>query len=192
MKKVSIFAIAAFALFSFVKLESMIWTVDAVHSNFQFSINHLGINDFKGSFGNYTSTISSTKEDFSDAKIELNAEVSSINTGNTMRDEHLKGAEYFDIATYPTFNFKSTSFTKLKGNTYKVVGDLTFHGVTKSVTLEAIHNGSTVHPMNKKTVSGFKITGAIKRSDFNFAKEMPSAMLSDEVKISADLEYAKN
>ena len=97
MKKVTIFAVAAFALFSFVKLETSSWSSDNVHSTIGFSINHLGINDVQGSFINYESKISNTKEDFSDAKIEFSADAASVNTGNTMRDEHLKTAEIFDV-----------------------------------------------------------------------------------------------
>lgn len=195
MKKITIFAVAAFALFSlfsFVKLETSNWSSDNVHSHLGFSINHLGINDVQGSFVNYESKITNTKEDFSDAVIELSADIASINTGNTMRDDHLKTAEYFDAEKFPKMTFKSTSVSKLKDNNFKVVGDLTFHGVTKSVILNALYNGSTVHPMNKKAISGFKFTGTIKRSDFAFAKEMPTAVLSDEVKLIADFEYAKN
>jgi polyisoprenoid-binding protein YceI len=192
MKKVTIFAVAAFALFSFVKLETSTWSSDNVHSTIGFSINHLGINDVQGSFVNYESKISNTKEDFSDAKIEFSADAASVNTGNTMRDDHLKTAEFFDAEKFPKLSFVSTSLTKVKGNVFKLVGDLTFHGVTKPVTLEAVYNGSTIHPMNKKSIAGFKITGSIKRSEFNFGAGMPTAVLSDEVKLNANLEYAKN
>ena len=192
MKKVTLFAVAAFALFSFVKLETSTWSSDNVHSNLGFTINHLGINDVHGQFNNYESKITASKADFSDAVIELSAETASINTGNSMRDDHLKTAEFFDAANNAKITFKSTSFTKVKDNNYKVEGDLTLHGVTNKVTLTAVYNGTTTHPMNKKTMAGFKIFGVIKRSDYKLATGMPTAVISDEVKINADVEYSKN
>lgn len=192
MKKVTLIAAAAFALFSFAKLESAIWTSDNVHSNIGFSINHLGINDVQGNFGKYESKITASKEDFSDAVIEFSAETASINTGNEMRDGHLKSPDFFDAANNAKITFKSTSLTKVKGNEFKLVGDLTVHGVTKSVTLKALFNGAAVHPMSKKNMAGFKISGVIKRSDYKLGASMPTAVISDEVNIQADVEFAKN
>jgi len=119
------------------------------------------------------------------------ADVNSIDTDVEERDTHLKSADFFDAAKYPDIIFKSTAFEKVSDKKYKVTGDLTFHGVTKQITLEAIANYG-VHPMSKKTLAGFKVTGTIKRSDFGIAPSMPPAMLGDEVNIVANTQFAKN
>jgi polyisoprenoid-binding protein YceI len=192
MKKITIALGLAFALFSFKSSETTTWGVDGVHSHVGFSVNHLGINDIIGNFTTYESKITTSKEDFSDAQFEFSADVASVNTGNTMRDEHLKKEDMFDAAKFPKFTFKSTSISKIKENTYKLVGDLSLKGITKKVELTAKYNGSLLHPMYKKTFAGFHITGTVKRSDFGIAKEMPAPMLSDEVAINVDTEFSKN
>lgn len=192
MKKVLLSAIAGFTLLSFAVITSGTYTVDAGHSRVGFSIKHLGINNFHGAFDKYESSIETKGADLSNSTIQFKADAASVNTASSMRDEHLRSADYFNVEKFPTIEFKSKSVTKNKDNTYKVVGDLNFHGVTKSVELIAIENGSTEHPMNKKVVFGVTVKGKIKRSEFNFANETPAAILSDEVEINADLEYSKD
>ncbi|TSJ42032.1 YceI family protein [Fluviicola chungangensis] len=193
MKRPVTILAAAFAglALSFTVATSSIWSLDGVHSRLGFTVKHMGISDFNGSFSNYEVKITATKEDFSDAKVELTGEINSINTANEMRDNHLKGADFFDAEKYPTFTFVSKSFTKVpkSKNEYKVVGDLTLHGVTKEVTMTAVHNGTMTHPMNKKEVSGFKMTGTINRLDFKVGGENPG--LSNDVNVTADLELVK-
>lgn len=168
------------------------WSVDKAHSQLNFGITHLGIAEVGGAFRSFDSKITASKDDFSDASIELTAEVGSVNTGNDQRDNHLKTPDFFDAAKYPTLSFKSKSFTKVQGNKYKLAGDLTFHGVTKPVVLDVTLNGTTVNPMSKKAMAGFTITGIIKRSDFGVAASMPAAMLSDDVRLTANTEFAKD
>ena len=114
------------------------WNWDKAHSQLTFSIVHLGINDIGGSFGTVSAKVTSSKDDFSDAAIELTADVSSINTGNEQRNNHLKSPDFFDAAQFGTLTFKSTSFKKVSGKNYKLAGDLTFHGVTKPVVLDVV------------------------------------------------------
>ena len=134
MKRSVTILAAAFAglAFSFTVATSSIWSSDASHSRLGFTIKHMGISDMNGSFSNYEVKMTATKDDFSDAKVELSGEVSSINTANEMRDNHLKSADFFDAEKFPKFTFVSKSFTKVpkSKNEYKVVGDLTLHGVT--------------------------------------------------------------
>lgn len=167
------------------------WNMDKAHSQVNFSIAHMGINEVGGTFGSVTAKFAASKDDFSDAVIELTAEVSSINTGNEQRNNHLKSPDFFDAAKFGTLTFKSTSFKKVSDKNYELVGDLTFHGVTKPVTLTATFNG-TVTNMQKKTVAGFKVTGIIKRSDFNIGMGMPAGLLSDDVTLVANTEFVKS
>lgn len=167
------------------------WTYDDSHAKVGFTITHLSISDVEGAFKKVTSTITSSKDDFSDAVIDLTADVNSIDTDNDKRDEHLKSADYFDAAKYPSLTFKSKSFKKVADKKYKLSGDLTLHGVTKPVDLDVTYNGTAIHPYTKKTLAGFKITGTIKRKDFGISPGTPDAVLSDEVKIVANAEYIK-
>jgi polyisoprenoid-binding protein YceI len=193
MKKVTLIA-AAFAglLASFTVATSGVWTSDAGHSRLGFTIKHLGISDFNGSFNTYEVKMTATKEDLSDAKIELTGDAASINTGNEMRDGHLKSADFFDVEKFPKFTFASESFKKAKAKgEYVVTGNLTMHGVTKPVTLKAIQGGVVTHPMTKKQVTAFKLTGMFKRSDFGIGASTPEAVLSDAVTVLADLELVQ-
>lgn len=149
------------------------------------------ISEIEGSFKMKESTITAQKEDFSDAVVYMVADVNTIDTDVDERDTHLKSADFFDAAKHPTILFKSTGFEKLSDKKYKVTGDLTFHGITKQVVLEAVANYGT-HPISKKTLAGFKVTGTIKRSDFGIAATTPAAMLGDDVNIVANAQFAKN
>jgi polyisoprenoid-binding protein YceI len=192
MKKITfLLALVATTLFAFKSVEPTTWMVDKAHSKLGFEITHLMVSDVEGSFKNFSSKVTASKEDFSDAVVELSAEVASVNTDNEQRDKHLTGADFFDAEKYPTLTFKSTSVKKVSGNKYKIAGNLMFHGVTKPVTLDATLRGIVTNPQSKKTIAGFKVSGTIKRSDFNFGTKYPNAMLSDEVVLNANTEFVK-
>lgn len=167
------------------------WNVDKAHSRLSYSVTHMGISESEGAFRTFDAKITSSKEDLSDATIEVSADVNSLSTDNEMRDKHLKSADFFDAEKFGTLSFKSTSFKKVSGKNYKLTGDLTLHGVTKSVTLDAVFNGTVTNPMNKKISAGFKFTGTIKRTDFGIGASMPAAMLGDDVKILGNAEFVK-
>ena len=191
MKKLIFIAAAAVALVAFKPVENATWKLDKAHAKLGFTVTHLMVSDVEGWFKSFDATITSTKEDFSDAVVEMSADISSINTDNEQRDTHLKSPDFFDAAKYATLTFKSKSFKKVKDNMYKVTGDLTMHGVTKSVELDAVARMGT-NPMSKKTVAGFKISGTLKRSDFAIGASMPTAVVSEEVALIANAEFAKN
>jgi polyisoprenoid-binding protein YceI len=193
MKKLSLFSLPAVAaiLLSFTLLETTTWTLDKSHAKLGFSITHLLVSDVEGSFRSFESKITSSKADFSDAVVELSADANSVDTDNDKRDEHVKNADFLETSKYPTLSFKSTSFTKVSTNKYKVKGNLTLHGVTKAVELDASAR-TGVNPMNKKTIAGFKITGTINRSDFGIGAKYPEAVLSNEITLNANAEFIKN
>jgi len=192
MKKLTLIAGLAFGLFSFVPTEATTWGIDGVHSRVGFSINHLGINDVLGFFTKYESKINSSKEDFSDAIFEFSAETASVSTGYEGLDGHLKQADMFDAAAHPKLSFKSTSVTRKDDKNYEVKGDLTLHGVTKSITLKAVKSGLVVNSHTNKSTVGFKLSGVINRKDFKVGVELPGVVASDEVTIIANTEFAKN
>jgi polyisoprenoid-binding protein YceI len=188
MKKTFLGLAIAFTLFSFAILPSIDWTSDSTHSRLGFSINHMGIADVNGEFQKFEVKVASSALDLANSTIEMSADVSSIYTGVEMRDNHLKTADFFDAAKYPTVTFKSTSVTKQKKNTYLIKGNLTMHGITKEISFTAAHNG-TVQDEAGKNIAGYKMSGSIKRSDFGVGQ--PSAGLSDVVKLNCDLEVAQ-
>lgn len=168
------------------------WTLDQAHASLGFTVTHLLVSEVDGNFKTFDAKITSSKEDFTDAVIELTAQTASVNTNQDKRDEHLKGADFFDVAKFPTLTFKSKSIKKLDAKKYKVTGDLTLHGVTKPVELDVTYTGSTVHPYSKKTIAAFKVAGTIKRSDFTLGGSTPAAVVSDEVQLLAKTEFIKN
>jgi polyisoprenoid-binding protein YceI len=184
MKKLlfgSLFFILASA---FISNEISKWSLDDSHSRLGFTINHRGITDVHGEFSKFQVTLSQPNSDFSDASIEMTAESKSINTGISMRDDHLRAEDYFNVDKFPTLNFKSTSVKKLKDNEYEVLGDFTMKGVTKKVKLTATHTGTTKTKGGQ--AAGLKMSGVVKRSDYGIGEIGPG--LSDDVKLMADLE----
>jgi polyisoprenoid-binding protein YceI len=168
------------------------WSLDKAHSSLGFTVTHLVVSEVDGSFKSFDTKITSSKEDFSDAVIELTADAASVFTNQEKRDEHLKSADFFDAQKFPTLTFKSKSIKKLDAKKYKVTGDLTLHGVTKTVDLDVTYGGTTVHPYNKKSLAAFKVSGIIKRSDFGIGAGSPVAVVGDEVTLNAKTEFFKD
>jgi polyisoprenoid-binding protein YceI len=168
------------------------WTADKAHAKVGFTVTHLMLTEVDGNFKNYDAKITATKPDLSDAVVEFTADVNSINTENDRRDTHLKSPDFFDAAKYPTVTFKSTSFQKVEGKKYKLAGNLTMHGVTKPVTLDAVLTGPVVmeNPRGKQEKAGLKLSGTLKRSDFGVGSSS-TAVVSDEVELKATGEFAK-
>lgn len=189
MKKV--FSFIAAALISTSLLAQSTWNVDNAHAKLAFTTTHLGISDVAGLFNSFDASIISSEEDFSDAVFNLSVNVSSIDTEVGKRDEHLKSEDFFHVEKFPKMDFKSTSIKKAGKNKYKLAGDLTLHGVTKPVTMDLWYRGTIENPQSKATISGFQLTGTLKRSDFNLGTNFPAAMISNEVEIKADGEFVK-
>ena len=190
MKKLSIILSAFFVLTAFTVLNTT-WTNDDPHSQLGFTVTHMGISDVSGTFNDFDVTVQSSKPDFSDAVFELKAKTASIDTRVDARNKHLKSADFFDAEKYPEIYFKSTGIKANGKNKYKLSGDLTMHGITKPVTMDLEYRGTVENAMNKKTTAGFRLTGVVKRSDFNIGGSFPEAAISDEVRIKADGEFVK-
>ncbi|MFM2038049.1 MAG: hypothetical protein RL432_988 [Bacteroidota bacterium] len=191
MKKL-ILIVTAFITFSFALINQGTWNLDTAHSRLGFTAVHMGISDANGAFDKVTCTVTTANDqDFSNATFDLVADASSINTGLEARDNHLKSEDFFAVSQFPNIQFKSTSCTKLKGKKYLIKGNLSMHGVTKEVSLTATHNGNAKNRAGLD-VAGFKITGKFNRLDFGIGKDMPVAVVSDQINLAADLEVIKN
>ncbi len=187
MKKISLsIVVLLFTVTAF----SQTWVSDAAHSRLGFSISHLAISSVTGNFKQFEVKATTVKADYSDVKIEVTAQIASINTDNEKRDAHLNSVDFFDAKQFPTLDFKSTTVTKINDKNYKLAGNLTMHGVTKPVVLNLVFEGKITNPMNKKDIAVFKINGILKRSDFGIGSKYPSAMVGDEVKLDASVELS--
>lgn len=187
MKKVFLSVAILFAsLASFAQK----WTVDQAHSKIGFTVTHLMLSEVDGNFKKFDASITSAKEDFTDAVFTLSIDANSVDTDNEMRDKHLKGADYFDVEKFPKINFTSKSITKIDAKNYKVNGDLTMHGLTKPISLNLVLNGVGKNMRTQKPLAGFKVTGTINRKDFGVSNA-PSAMLSEDIEIRAVGEFNK-
>jgi polyisoprenoid-binding protein YceI len=185
-------ALAAVGIFllSFTPANEVLWKLDVNHSGLGFSIVHLGMADLKGSIKINKASITSQGEGFDNASVMLEADMTSIDTDNEKRDAHLQTADFFDAVKYPVMTFQSTTFTKKSEGVYNLMGNLTLHGVTKPVTLSLVMKAGT-NPTNNKPMAACKVTGSIKRTDFGISAATPSAIISDDVAIEANLEFSK-
>jgi len=188
MKKIII--LLAFVTMQTAVFAQGVWKVDKMHSSLKFTVTHLAVSDVDGVFRDFDVTITTTKPDFSDAKFDLVAQVASINTGVDYRDNDLKSDKFFNAAINPTLTFTSTSITKTTPGHFKLTGNLTMHGITKTVTMDLWYRGTIVNPMSKGNDAGFQLTGTIDRTAFNIASGYPDAMISTNVVIKADGEFA--
>jgi polyisoprenoid-binding protein YceI len=168
------------------------WTLDKAHAKLGFSITHMLVSDVEGNLKKFDITLDAKNADFTDAKINLTADVNSINTDFEQRDNHIKSPSFFDVKIYPTILFKSKSLKKINDKKYVLTGDLTMRGVTKFVSLDVIYNGTVLNPNTQKKIAGFKLSGKVKRSDFGIGPDFSEAILSDEVILIANLEFTQN
>ena len=168
------------------------WNVDPTHSRIGFSVKHLGISTVRGQFHTYQGRLVIGEDGA--AKASGSVEVASIDTAEADRDAHLKGPDFFDVETYPEITFESASITATGDDTYEITGDLTMHGVTKPITLQAEVGGSEVDPFGNTRI-GFEVTGEISRSDygmkFNMALGSGNLAVSDKVKLDLDISAIK-
>lgn len=175
-------------------METTKWVVDPMHSEVQFKVKHLVISTVTGSFKAFNGEAITAGSDFENAQINFSLDVNSVDTNQEQRDVHLKSADFFEADSYPEIQFKSTSFTKIKGDDYKLVGDLTMKGVTKPVELQAEFGGSAKDPYGN-TKYGFEVTGKINRKEFgltyNALTETGGLALGEDIKLIANIQVAQ-
>lgn len=194
MKKVIIAGLLALATIGVLTAQNTTWNLDKSHSSINFAVDHLIISETTGQFTDYTVNAKSDKPDFTDVVFDFKAQVNSINTADEKRDEHLKGADFFDVVKHPTIIFKGKKFVKVKGNNYKVYGELTMHGITKPIVFNARFGGIVKDPWGG-TRAGLKIWGDIDRYDFglkyNSVLEAGGISIGQMVRISCNIELIK-
>lgn len=165
------------------------WTIDASHSEVGFSVRHLAVSKVKGNFETFEGSLT-IAEDPLQSSVTAEVDLSSINTRDANRDEHLRSADFFNVETHPKMTFTSTSVTP-DGSDYEVVGDLSLAGTTKPVTLALEFNGISPDPWGG-TRSGFSATTEISRKDFGIDFQIPmdggGIVVGDKIKIFLEVE----
>ena len=166
------------------------WTSDPNHSEVDFSVTHMAISNVHGRFGNVVAKINLNEADITKSSVTATIDVSTVDTGVDARNTHLKSPDFFDVATFPTITFTSTSVAK-DGKNLTINGNLNLHGVTKPVVLHAEGPAGPVPGMDHKQHAGFSATATISRSAFGLGSKFPAAMVGDEVKLTIELDVAK-
>ncbi|ELR73042.1 YceI like family protein [Fulvivirga imtechensis AK7] len=177
-----------------VNAQTTKWFYDASHAKVGFAISHFGISETEGKFNKFDGIVLSDKTDFSDAKIDFSIDVNSIDTENEQRDTHLRSSDFFDVAKYPSITFKSRSLKPVGKNKYKLTGDFTMHGVTKQIILDVLYRGTVTDPFGN-IKAGFKVTGAIDRTDWgldwNGTLAAGGLLVGNEVELDINIELTK-
>lgn len=167
------------------------WTLDPTHSSVHFSVKHMVISQSKGAFKDYKLNVTTNGLEFENAKIELEINVSSIDTNMPDRDAHLRGADFFDAEKYPTIKFVSTSMKKINDEDYILKGNMTIKDVTKEIEFKVNYGGQVVDPWGNIR-SGFTLESTLDRFDFgltwNALIETGGAMVGKTVKLQAEIE----
>jgi polyisoprenoid-binding protein YceI len=168
----------------------MSWEIDAVHSNVSFSVRHMMVSTVRGRFNVLRGQLHIDEDQHANSWVEAEVDATSIDTHNDQRNAHLRSADFFATDTYPLITFKSTLVEHISGQEYKVTGDLTMHGVSKSITFEAEYSGQSV--MMGVQRAGLTAKTKINRKDFNLgwgsAIEAGQVAVSETVTIEIDLE----
>jgi polyisoprenoid-binding protein YceI len=171
------------------------WDFDNAHSQAGFAIKHMMVATVRGVFGAMSGSITVDEKDISKSSVAATIDASTIQTREAKRDGHLKSADFFDVAKYPTITFKSTKVEKGAPGKLKVTGDLTMHGVTKPVVLDVDWSGAEVKTPWGGTNASASATSTINRKDWgltwNTAMEAGGVLVGDEVKITLELELIK-
>ncbi len=169
------------------------WTIDPAHSSARFTVKHMMISNVNGSFGKVTGNVQYDGQNLPKSNVDAVIDVSSINTNEPKRDEHLKSKDFFDAEKFPTITFKSKKITTTDDG-FKILGTLTMHGVSKDITLDAEPMGPVVNA-HGKTRTGTSASAKVNRKDFgiafNQALDNGGAVVSDDVKITLDVELVQ-
>lgn len=170
------------------------WVVDPTHSEISFKVKHLMITNVKGEFKEFDASVYTTGKDNMTSDIELRINPASITTGDSQRDAHLKGSDFFDVDNFNQITFSGNSFEKISDGTYILHGDLQMKGVKKPVSLDVEFGGLMKDPWGNEK-AGFSVNGKINRKEWglnwNAALETGGVLVSDEVKISGDVQLVR-
>ena len=169
------------------------WAVDPAHSKVGFAVKHMGIATVRGEFQEFEGTLE-IGEDLSSATARGTVKVASVNTNETQRDDHLRSPDFFSADEHPELRFESIAIEPIDYETFRITGNLTIHGVTNQIVLEAEVHGTDTDPWGSERV-GLEITGQLSRGDygmtFNQALGSGNMLVADKVKLALDVSAVK-
>jgi len=182
----------SFAVSGYSNAQSGDYVIDPDHSQVIFKVKHLAISTVTGRFDLFEGTYNFDSENIGDSSVEATIVASSINTNEKDRDDHLKSEDFFNVEKYPNISFKSKEIKKVDDTNFQIIGDLTMHGVTKEVTLDAVYEGHLAKDNWGKERTAFIANGKVSRKDFgmtwNKALELGGVVVGDEIRITLEVE----
>ncbi|MGQ0587843.1 MAG: YceI family protein [Gammaproteobacteria bacterium] len=164
--------------------------IDGSHTYPNFTVSHRGLSMTHGSFNDTSGTVVVDRGG-GGSKVRIVVQTASIDTGHQKRDEHLRSADFLDVAKYPAMTYESTKVTFTGAETAKVEGNLSLHGVTRPLALDVTRFTCTQHPVKKTPICGFSARGALKRSDFGMSYGVPNIGDDIELRIEAEAQAPK-
>lgn len=168
------------------------WVLDAAHSELLFKVKHLMIANVKGEFRKFNAEI--LGDDFTTSPVRVTVDTNSVFTTNDDRDNHLRSADFFDAANHPEMIFESTSLSAKGSGNYELTGNLTIRGISREVKLQVAFGGVNKDPWGNEK-AGFSVEGVLNRKDWNLnwnaALETGGVLVSEEVRISGEIQFAK-
>ena len=168
------------------------WIIDPTHSEVAFKVKHLVISTVTGYFRKFEGAAESASEDFNGASVTFSLDVNTIDTNQSDRDQHLKSADFFDMASFPSITFAGKLVNQ--GGEYQLQGDLTLKGITQQVSLDVTYGGTVADPYGQ-TKAGFEIEGKLNRKDFGLTwsaiTEAGSVVVSDQVRLQLSVQLVK-
>lgn len=189
MKRLSVLSLLVSLCLALPAFAADVYTPDLSHSVVGFKVGHLGISTVRGQFTDYTGKVSFDPADPTKSSVEITVQAKSVDTSNAKRDEHLRGADFFNVEKFPTLSFKSTAVKKVDDTTYEVTGNFTLLGTTKPITIQftdvAFGKG-----MKGEDRAGGTTRFKIKRSDYGMGKMV--GPVGDSVEIELSFEAVKS
>ncbi len=174
-----------------VEEKQITWKIDAAHSMVEFSVPHMMISKVRGRFDNFSGSVNLDQDNPENTTVDVEIDVSSINTRQGQRDDHLRSADFFNAEEYPTARFTSSDVQLTDNNHANLIGDLTIKNITRSVTLKVEFNGISKSPYGFSS-AGFSASTKINRRDWdltwNQTLETGGVLVGEDIQINIELE----
>jgi polyisoprenoid-binding protein YceI len=168
------------------------WIADPVHSDISFRVRHMGVGKVRGTFALTSAALTVGDDGAHNGRVTAVIDATSVHTGNEQRDQHVRSADFLDVENYPTIEFTSTEVREFDGETFTLVGELTLHGVTRTVQLETEFLGVVADPSGVDR-TGFSATTSISRAAFGVDIQLGfgagNVVVTDTIEIAIEIEF---
>ncbi|RKH14926.1 polyisoprenoid-binding protein [Corallococcus sp. CA053C] len=175
-------------------MASNLWNIDTTHTGIHFSVRHMVIAKVRGSFQQFSGTLTLDEENPTASAVSVRIDTASINTGVAQRDNHLRSADFFDVEKFPAITFQSTKVEQASGKGLRVTGNLTIRDITREVVLEAEALGVGKDPWGNLKAA-FEAKGTVDRRDFgltwNQALETGGVLVGEKIEITLEVQAAR-